>query len=85
VLTNGEGPAFETIAQRLEELLFSPAASLKPLGVPESFAATVYSERGGMSTRGFAVKAGGKMLSIATFVTPEGKFDQFPISKKPKL
>jgi D-alanyl-D-alanine carboxypeptidase len=130
VLTNGEGTAFETIAQRLEELLFPPtadpsaaealekaikfysglqngeldrslttldlesyftrevladfAASLKPLGVPESFTATGHSERGGMATRGFAVKAGGKTLSISTFVTPEGKFDQFLISEKPK-
>jgi D-alanyl-D-alanine carboxypeptidase len=129
VLTNGEGPAAGTIARRIEDLLFAPAAdpnaasaleratklftglqngeldrtlitsdlsayftaealadfaaSLKPLGAPESFTAGPHEDRGGMTFRGFSVKTTTKALRISTFVTPEGKFAQFLVLPVP--
>jgi hypothetical protein len=53
------------------------ASSLKPLGDPQSFTARAHEDRGGMTQRDYAVKAGGKSLAISTYITPEGKFAQF--------
>lgn len=56
------------------------AASLAPLGEPESFKAETRQERGGMTHRAFSVKAGGTSLRISAFVTPDGLFAQFLIT-----
>jgi len=53
------------------------AASLKPLGATKKFEETGASERGGMSYRFYRVQTASKALTLSTFVTPEGKLDQF--------
>jgi CubicO group peptidase (beta-lactamase class C family) len=53
------------------------AASLKPLGTPASFLETSQADRGGMTHRSFAIRAGGKSLTLSTFLTPDGKIAQF--------
>jgi D-alanyl-D-alanine carboxypeptidase len=53
------------------------AASLKPLGTPASIEETSATERGGMSYRFYRVKTTSKSLTISSFITPEGKVDQF--------
>lgn len=59
------------------------AASLKPLGAPESFTAGPHEERGGMTFREFSVKTATASLRISTYLTPEGKFAQFLVSRVP--
>jgi D-alanyl-D-alanine carboxypeptidase len=59
------------------------AASLAPLGEVSSFTQANRSERGGMDYRIFNVKmSGGKTVSIAAYVKPDGRFDQFLVSEK---
>lgn len=53
------------------------AASLGPLGEPASFAQSGRQDRGGMTERGFSVKAGGKSFRLSTYVLNDGRFAQF--------
>jgi hypothetical protein len=53
------------------------AASLKPLGTVAGIEETSATERGGMSYRYYRVKTASKALTISSFITPEGKVDQF--------
>ncbi len=59
------------------------AASLKPLGAPESFVASAHEHRGGYTVREFSVKTATEQLHISTYITPEGKFAQFIVSRVP--
>jgi hypothetical protein len=59
------------------------AASLKPLGAPTMVEETSSSERGGMSYRFYRVQTAGKVLTLSTFITPEGKLDQFLVYPAP--
>lgn len=62
------------------QVLADAEASLKPLGVPESFSQTSVELRGGMTYRHFQITCKGKLpLHLSTFTTPEGKFDQYLI------
>ncbi len=56
------------------------AASLKPLGAPESFTAESRQDRGGMTHRSFSVKTAKKSLRVSTYVTRDGKFAQFLVT-----
>jgi hypothetical protein len=59
------------------------AASLAPLGEVSSITQDGRNERGGMTYRNFTVKmSGGKTLTIAAYVKPDGRFDQFLVSEK---
>ena len=60
------------------------AASLKPLGVPSGFQETNASERGGMSYRFYRLQTSSIALTISTFITPEGKVDQFLVYPAPQ-
>ena len=53
------------------------SASLKPLGELQSIAETRASRRGGLVSRAFRIRAGGKNLAVITYFTPDGKLDQF--------
>lgn len=55
-------------------------ASLKPLGAPSEFRQTETRERGGMTERTFAVKAGGKSMRLSTYWTPDGKVGQYLVT-----
>jgi len=58
-------------------------ASLKPLGDAAKVEQSSTSERGGMSYRNYRVQTAKKMLTLSTFITPDGKLDQFLIYPAP--
>jgi hypothetical protein len=53
------------------------SASLKALGTPSDFKETSATKRGGMSYRFYRLQTKSKALTISTFITPEGKLDEF--------
>ena len=57
------------------------AASLGPLGAPTEFASTGESLRGGMVIRSYRIRAGGKVMDLTTMTWPDGKIDQYIISR----
>jgi D-alanyl-D-alanine carboxypeptidase len=58
-------------------------ASLKPLGDATKVEQSNTSERGGMSYRSYRVQTAKKTLTLSTFITPDGKLDQFLIYPAP--
>jgi len=63
-----------------EQALADFAASLGPLGSPDSFVASPKGLRGGMVARNYRIRAGGKNLSLTTFILPDGKLEQYQIA-----
>lgn len=63
------------------DVLADYATSLGPLGEPSEFTAGGEGLRGGMVLRGFRVRAGGVLLEISMMVLPDGKIDQFIVSR----
>ncbi|HEX6215502.1 MAG TPA: serine hydrolase domain-containing protein [Vicinamibacterales bacterium] len=63
------------------DVLADYANSLGPLGAPTEFTATGEGLRGGMVLRGYRLRAGGMLLSISMMVLPDGKMDQFIVSR----
>ena len=63
------------------EVLADYAKTLAPLGAPTEFTAGGDALRGGMVIRGFRVRAGGMVLAITMMVLPDGKIDQFIVSR----
>jgi CubicO group peptidase (beta-lactamase class C family) len=63
-----------------EQALTDFAASLGPLGSPESFVASPTGLRGGMVARNYRIRAGGKSLSLTTFILPDGRLEQYQIA-----
>jgi len=62
------------------QVLADAAASLKPLGTPQSFEQTGMGLRGGMTARSFRIQfSSGKSLSLTTFSVADGKFAQYLI------
>ena len=61
------------------QVLSDAAASLGPLGVPESFKQTSVELRGGMAYRHFQIGFKGKSLHLSTFTTVDGKLAQYLI------
>jgi len=61
------------------QVLKDAAASLEPLGAPESFRQTSVELRGGMTYRHFAIGFKNLSLHLSTFTTPEGKLAQYLI------
>ncbi len=57
------------------------AASLGPLGTPTDFSSTGESLRGGMVIRSYRIRAGGKVMDLTTMTLPDGKIDQYLISR----
>ena len=64
-----------------QEVLSDYAASLKPLGAPTEFAPGGESLRGGMVLRSYRIRAGGVVLDLSTMTWPDGKIDQYLISR----
>ena len=73
-LLSSDADAYFT-AQVLEDA----AASLKPLGYPESFRQTSVQLRGGMTYRHFEIGFKSKSLHLTTFATADGKLAQYLI------
>src|SRR5688572_25891847 len=63
------------------DVLADYAKSLAPLGEPTEFTAAGEGQRGGMVLRGYRVRAGGVLLDISMMVLPDGKIDQFIVSR----
>ena len=59
------------------------AASLGPLGAPSSFEEIQHTNRGGMTERMFIIQAGGKRMSLETYIQPDGKFAQYMLDPAP--
>ena len=64
-----------------QEVLSDYAASLAPLGTPTEFAASGESLRGGMTIRSYQIRAGGVSLELTTMTLPDGRIDQYIISR----
>ena len=63
------------------QVLADYAASLGPLGAPTEFSAGGESLRGGMTIRGYRIRAGGRVMDLTTMTRPDGKIDQYLISR----
>lgn len=63
------------------EVLSDYAASLAPLGSPAEFAAGGESLRGGMRIRSYRIRAGGVLMELTTMTLPDGRIDQYIISR----
>jgi D-alanyl-D-alanine carboxypeptidase len=64
-----------------QQVVADYAASLGPLGAPTEFAAGGESLRGGMTIRSYRIRAGGMVLDLTTMTLPDGKIDQFIVSR----
>ncbi len=56
------------------------ASTVGPLGAPVTFRLAASQDRGGMTYRGYRISAGGKTLSLSTYITKDGKIEQFLVS-----
>jgi hypothetical protein len=65
------------------EVIADYAASLKPFGTPSSFTQTAKADRGGMTSRTFAIRAGERSLRLSTFFTPDGQIAQYLVYPAP--
>jgi CubicO group peptidase (beta-lactamase class C family) len=63
------------------EVLADYAASLGKLGVPTEFAFGGESLRGGMIIRSYRIRAGGATMDLTTMTLPDGKIDQYIVSR----
>lgn len=57
------------------------AASLGPLGAPTEFVSAGESLRGGMTIRSYRIRAGGRVLDLTTMTLPDGRIDQYIVSR----
>jgi len=57
------------------------ARTLGPLGAPDLFHRTGAFDRGGMKAYDYKVVAGGRPLRLSVFIRPDGKVEQFLVSK----
>ena len=64
-----------------DEVLNDYAKSLGALGAPTEFTSTGESLRGGMVIRSYRIRAGGVVLDLTMMVLPDGKIDQFIVSR----
>jgi D-alanyl-D-alanine carboxypeptidase len=63
------------------DVLADYAKSLGPLGEPAEFSGGGEALRGGMVLRGFRVRAGGVLFDISMMMLPDGKIEQFIVSR----
>jgi len=57
------------------------AATLHPLGTPQSVEQTSSNQRGGMTSRHYQAKYAGKTLAISVYETVDGKLEQFLVDE----
>ena len=63
------------------EVLADYQGSLGPLGAPTEFAAQGSTLRGGMTLRFYRIRAGGVVMDLTTMTLPDGKIDQYIVSR----
>ena len=64
-----------------QQVVSDYAASLGPLGAPTQFASDGESLRGGMTIRSYRIQAGSVVMDLTTMTLPNGKIDQYLISR----
>jgi CubicO group peptidase (beta-lactamase class C family) len=64
------------------EVLSDYEASLAPLGAPTEFTENGSSLRGGMTIRSYQIRAGAVVMDLTTMTLPDGKIDQYLISRQ---
>jgi len=64
-----------------QEVLSDFASSLAPLGSPTEFTAGGESQRGGMRIRSYRIRAKGVLMELTTMTLPDGRIDQYIISR----
>jgi len=73
----------DALAYFTEQGIADFAASLGPLGAPSSFVEVNHTNRGGMTVRTFMIQAGGKRMSLESYILPVGKFAQYMVDPAP--
>jgi CubicO group peptidase (beta-lactamase class C family) len=64
-----------------EQALGDYSASLRTLGTPKEFVATGQSNRGGMTIRSYRIRAGNVTMDLTMMVWPDGKIEQYIVSR----
>ena len=64
-----------------QEVVSDYATSLGPLGAPTEFTLQGESLRGGMTIRGYRIRAGNVVMSLTTMTRPDGKIDQYLVQR----
>jgi CubicO group peptidase (beta-lactamase class C family) len=64
-----------------QQVLTDYQSSLAPLGAPTEFTRQGDSVRGGMKLRFYRIRAGGVIMDLTTMTLPDGKIDQYIISR----
>ncbi|MGD2068807.1 MAG: serine hydrolase domain-containing protein [Gemmatimonadota bacterium] len=64
-----------------DEVLSDYATSLGPLGPPTEFSPTGKTLRGGMTIRYYRIRAGGVVMQLTTMTLPDGRMDQYLVSR----
>ena len=64
-----------------EQVLSDYSSSLAPLGTPTEFSRRGQSIRGGMTLRFYRIRAGGMIMDLTTMTLPDGKIDQYIVSR----
>jgi len=65
-----------------QEVVADYAASLAPLGAPSEFASNGEFLRGGMTIRSYRIRAGSVVMDLTTMTLPDGKIDQYIVSRE---
>jgi CubicO group peptidase (beta-lactamase class C family) len=65
-----------------QAVLADYAGSLAPLGAPSDFSSTGKSLRGGMMIRSYRIRAGDVVMNLTTMTLPDGKIDQYLVSRE---
>jgi CubicO group peptidase (beta-lactamase class C family) len=63
------------------EVLSDYQTSLAPLGAPAEFSKRGETLRGGMTLRFYRIRAGGVVMDLSTMTMPDGKIEQYLISR----
>ena len=64
-----------------DQVLADYAASLGPLGTPTEFSASGETLRGGLTLRFYTIRAGRMVLDLTTMTQPDGKIEQYIVSR----
>ena len=64
-----------------QEVISDYQSSLSPLGAPTEFARQGETLRGGMTLRFYRIRAGNVVMDLTTMTLPDGKIDQYIISR----
>ena len=63
------------------QVLADYQSSLAPLGAPTEFSPQGSTVRGGMTLRFYRIRAGGVVMDLTTMTLPDGKIDQYIVSR----